>query len=125
MILGIGIDLCRISRMERAIRSRHFLERVFRPEEIAYAEGRGRGRAASLAAAFAAREAFCKASGVPLATVTLGGGFALLHEGGAPRVRLSPDVEHSLFGGRPGRVLVSLTHDGDCAAAVAVVEVAP
>ena len=125
MILGIGIDLCRISRMERAIRSRHFLERVFRPEEIAYAEGRGRGRAASLAAAFAAREAFCKASGVPLATVTLGGGFALLHEGGTPRVHLSPDVERALFRGRPGRVLVSLTHDGDCAAAVAVVEVAP
>ena len=95
MILGIGIDLCRISRMERAIRSRHFLERVFRPEEIAYAEGRGRGRAASLAAAFAAREAFCKASRVPLAVVTLGGGFTLLHEGGAPRVRLSSDVERS------------------------------
>ena len=125
MILGIGIDLCRISRMERAIRSRHFLERVFRPEEIAYAESRGCGRAASLAAAFAAREAFCKASGVPLATVTLGGGFALLHEGGTPRVHLSPDVERALFHGRPGRVLVSLTHDGDCAAAVAVVEVAP
>ena len=60
MILGIGIDLCRISRMERAIRSRHFLERVFRPEEIAYAEGRGRGRAASLAAAFAAHSEVLK-----------------------------------------------------------------
>ena len=52
--------------MLRAVRSRHFVERVFRPEEIAYAEARGgeRARAASYASAFAAREAFCKASGV-------------------------------------------------------------
>ncbi|MFC2594575.1 MAG: hypothetical protein ACFNW0_05835, partial [Fretibacterium sp.] len=51
LIAGVGIDLCRISRMLRAVRSRHFVERVFRPEEIVYAEAKGgeRARAASYA----------------------------------------------------------------------------
>lgn len=121
MILGVGIDLCRVSRMERAIRSRRFLERVFRPEEIAYADSRGAGRAASYASAFAAREAFCKASGVPLAAVTLGGGFTLLREGGVPRIALSPELDAPPIL-RHAKIWVSLTHDGDCAAAVVVLE---
>jgi len=35
MILGIGMDLCRISRMEKAIENPHFLERIFTPAEQA------------------------------------------------------------------------------------------
>lgn len=110
--------------MLRAVRSRHFVERVFRPEEIAYAEARGgeRARAASYASAFAAREAFCKASGVPLAEVALGKGFCLLREGGVPRIELSPRTEESFLPGRSKRLWVSLTHDGDYAAAVVVIE---
>lgn len=113
--------------MLRAIRSRHFVERVFRPEEIAYAEARGgeRARAASYASAFAAREAFCKASGVSLAEVTLGKGFCLLREGGVPRIELAPEVEASFLPGRSKKLWVSLTHDGDYAAAVVVIEGEP
>lgn len=124
LIAGVGIDLCRVSRMLRAVRSRHFVERVFRPEEIAYAEARGnaRARAASYASAFAAREAFAKASGLPLARVALGSGFRLLRERGAPRIALSPDIEASFLPALSKRVWVSLTHDGDYAAAVVVIE---
>ncbi len=113
--------------MLRAIRSRHFVERVFRPEEIAYAEARGgeRARAASYASAFAAREAFCKASGVSLAEVTLGKGFRLLREGGVPKIELAPKVEASFLPGRSKRLWASLTHDGDYAAAVVVIEAEP
>ena len=124
MITGVGIDLCRISRILRAVRSRHFVERVFRPEEIAYAEARGgeRARAASYASAFAAQEAFCKASGVPLAEVAFGKGFCLLREGGVPRIELSPRTEASFLPGRSKKLWVSLTHDGDYAAAVVIIE---
>ena len=110
--------------MLRAMRSRHFVERVFRPEEIAYAEARGgeRARAASYASAFATREAFCKASGVPLTEVTLGKGFCLLREGGVPKIELSPGTEASFLPGRSKRLWVSLTHDGDYAAAVVIIE---
>ena len=110
--------------MLRAVRSLHFVERVFRPEEIVYAEAKGgeRARAASYASAFATREAFCKASGVPLTEVTLGKGFCLLREGGVPRIELAPEVEASFLPGRSKRLWVSLTHDGDYAAAVVIIE---
>ena len=113
--------------MLRAVRSRHFVERVFRPEEIAYAASKGseRARAASCASAFAAREAFSKASGVPLARVALGNGFCLVRERGVPRIALSPEVEASFLPGRSKRVWVSLSHDGDYAAAVVVIETVP
>ena len=35
MIVGIGTDLCRISRMEKALASPAFFHRVFGPEEQA------------------------------------------------------------------------------------------
>ncbi len=110
--------------MLRAVRSRRFVERVFCPEEVAYAEAKGneRARAASYASAFAAREAFAKASGVSLAAVSLGGGFCLVREGGVPRIELSAEIEASFLPGLSKRVWVSLTHDGDYAAAVVVIE---
>ena len=55
-IVGLGVDVCEIDRMERAL-ARHttMRERVFTPEERAYCDGKGRP-AESYAARFAARE---------------------------------------------------------------------
>ena len=64
MIVGIGTDLCRISRMEKALASPAFFHRVFGPEEQALLERRtGAGRLATAAANFAAKEAFLTAAG--------------------------------------------------------------
>jgi holo-[acyl-carrier protein] synthase len=61
VVLGIGIDIIEIARVERAIeRRRKLLERLFTPPEIAYCLGRGRP-GASLAVRFAAKEAVRKA----------------------------------------------------------------
>ena len=55
MIVGIGTDLCRISRMEKALASPAFFHRVFGLEEQALLESRtGAGRLATAAANFAA-----------------------------------------------------------------------
>ena len=62
MIAGIGVDLCRLSRIESAMKSEHFRESVFTLEEIAYCESRGKRKMDSYASCFAAREAFVKAS---------------------------------------------------------------
>jgi len=62
MIVGVGLDLVSVERVERLWR-RHgerFLNRVFLPEELAEALSRPRP-AESLAARFAAKEAFVKA----------------------------------------------------------------
>lgn len=79
MIVGIGTDLCRISRMEKALASPAFFHRVFGPEEQALLERRtGAGRLATAAANFAAKEAFLKAAGVGLGRL-----FAGRHSGAA------------------------------------------
>ena len=64
MILGTGVDLCEVPRIEAAIErhGRRFLERIFTPREIAYAEGRA-NRFERYAARFAAKEAGMKALG--------------------------------------------------------------
>jgi holo-[acyl-carrier protein] synthase len=62
-VLGVGVDICDIGRMERAL-ARHpsMRERVFTREEVDYCDGRARP-AESFAGRFAAREAVIKALG--------------------------------------------------------------
>jgi len=120
MILGIGLDLCEIHRIEKAIARVHFLERGFTPAErgrILSASGSRRGEIA--AGLFAAKEAVAKA---------LGTGF----DGFGPdAVEILPDVHGrptcvlhkkalELAGG--GHIHVSITHEGDMAAATAILE---
>ena len=67
MIIGLGNDLCDISRIEKTI-ARHgdrFLDRVFTPIERAKSDKRA-NRAASYAKRFAAKEACAKALGTGL-----------------------------------------------------------
>src|SRR3972149_2330197 len=62
-IVGLGVDICEIARMERAL-ARHptMRSRVFTAEEIAYCDSKARP-AESYAGRFAAREAVIKALG--------------------------------------------------------------
>jgi holo-[acyl-carrier protein] synthase len=66
VIAGIGVDACEVDRMRRVLGAPHgdrFRDRVFTEAEQAYCEGRGRGRAQSYAARFAAKEATMKVLG--------------------------------------------------------------
>jgi holo-[acyl-carrier protein] synthase len=64
VILGTGVDLCEVSRIESAIarHGRRFVERVYTEREIAYAEPKA-NRYERYAARFAAKEAGMKALG--------------------------------------------------------------
>jgi holo-[acyl-carrier protein] synthase len=66
-IIGTGIDLIEVARIERALSNpvtgERFRNRVFTAGEITYCESRGRGRYQSYAARFAAKEAAMKALG--------------------------------------------------------------
>ena len=64
MILGIGVDLVDVERIDRAIErhGEHFLHRVFTKNEIAYCAGM-RAPGPHYAARFAAKEAVSKAFG--------------------------------------------------------------
>lgn len=66
-IIGTGIDVIEVERIERALTrpltGERFRRRVFTEGEIAYCESRGRPRFQSYAARFAAKEATMKAIG--------------------------------------------------------------
>jgi holo-[acyl-carrier protein] synthase len=110
--------------MRNAVRSDYFVKRIFSPEEIAYAdEKKGElTRAASFASAFAAREAFSKASGVSMYKVALSRSFCLKRpSAGGPELFVSRDLDADIAEGRK-RAWISLSHDGDYAVAVVVIE---
>lgn len=119
MILGLGVDLCSISRMQRAVRSPHFVRRLFRSSEIAYADGKEneRARAASYASAFAAREAFAKASGVSMYTLAFSSEIRLERTDGGPLLIVPPEIDPAYSRGEK-HVWISISHDEDCAVAV-------
>jgi holo-[acyl-carrier protein] synthase len=123
MIVGLGVDLCSVSRMEKAIRSDYFVRRLFRSPEIAYADAKGNAasRAASFASAFAAREAFAKASGISMYKIALSSQICLERTNGVPSLVISPDLDAGFVQGEK-RTWVSLSHDGDYAVAVVVIE---
>lgn len=64
MIVGTGVDLAEVDRIQRSAErfGRRFIERVFTPGEIAYAE-RKANKYERFAARFAAKEAGMKAIG--------------------------------------------------------------
>lgn len=121
---GLGIDLCRISRMEQILNDQpRFLPRYFTAEEQSYLAERGKCAAESAAAIFAAKEAFLKAI-----RTGLGGGIGLneigvIHrQNGAPEYRLTGAALHSVQQMGVTALWLSLTHEDDHAAAVCVLE---
>ena len=118
-ILGLGVDICEIARMERAI-ERHpaFRERVFTAEERAYCDAKARP-AESYAGRFAAREAVIKALGGYRGrrwqdiSVTRTGA-------GAPKVRLEGNAKLRADAIGADDVLVSFTHEKTNAVAFAM-----
>jgi holo-[acyl-carrier protein] synthase len=122
VILGIGLDLCPIERMEGII-DRHgeiFCKRVFTDRERAYAD-QGARPAERYAARFAAKEAAIKA---------LGGPEGILwkemeverQKNGAPTLKLHGRARTRAESMGVTRALVSLTHAGGMASAVVILE---
>lgn len=116
----MGLDLCDIERMRRAIGKEHFLTRVFTPgerERIRAASGPRPGEIA--AGLFAAKEAVSKALGTGFA------GFGpidievLPDERGRPVCTLHRGAAAAASG---GVVFVTITHEGSMAAAAAIWE---
>jgi holo-[acyl-carrier protein] synthase len=118
-ILGLGVDICEIARMERAL-DRHptMRDRVFTPEERAYCDSKARP-AESYAGRFAAREAVIKALGG-----YRGRGWqeisVIRSPSGAPAIRLEGRARRRADELGIARVLVTMTHERASAVAFAV-----
>jgi holo-[acyl-carrier protein] synthase len=121
MIVGVGLDVCSIERMRRAL-ERHgerFFARICSPKERE--DLAGRDAATALAGRFAAKEAFAKAmDGAP--------GVAWhdveVRRAASGRPRLDLQGNALVLAKKLGvtRWHVSITHDAGIAAAVVVLE---
>lgn len=122
-MLGIGSDIVEVARIRLAV-ERHgdrFLQRCFRPGEIALAARRGTQGAATLASRWAAKEAFVKALGAagPIAYRDI----EVVHgDGGPATLRLHGLAAAALRERGGGRVLLSLSHEREVALAVVVLD---
>ena len=118
-ILGIGIDLVEVARIERAM-ARHegFVSRVFSAREQARCEGCARpGR--RYAACFAAKEAACKALGTGLRGFKWLEVEMLADEVGKPYMELSGQAWEAASRHGVEEILVSVSHTREMAVAVA------
>ena len=123
-MIGLGLDLCEIKRIERTMeKNDSFLTRYYTDEERSYIAAKGKMGAASAAAMFAAKEAFLKAVGLGL-----GGGIPLCDIGvshdehGAPRYDLRGAAALKLAELSANTAMLSLTHEAGIAGAVCIIE---
>jgi holo-[acyl-carrier protein] synthase len=122
VITGIGVDVVHVLRLERWRRIPGLLERYFHPEELSTALSRGRGADLSLAARFAAKEAFGKALGTGLAGITLKDIMIENQHNGQPAIKVFGSARAALEKSGASRVFISLTHERDNAIAMVVLE---
>jgi holo-[acyl-carrier protein] synthase len=118
-ILGIGIDLIEIKRIERAIaRHDNFVSRIFSPREMERCEDCARP-ARRYAACFAAKEAASKALGSGIRGFGWREVEMLEDRNGRPYLALSGRALETA--GRLGvsRILLSVSHSREMAVAVA------
>jgi len=122
MITGIGIDVVHVNRMERWWKNPGLMERYFHPEELTAALAKGSGAVLSLAARFAAKEAFGKALGTGLAGITLKDIMVKNRHNGQPEILVSGTARSALERSGATRIHLSLTHERDNAVAMVVLE---
>lgn len=124
MILGIGIDLTNIPRIERLLLNwgDKFKKRVFSQQEMDYSQ-RHKRSSEHYAANFAVKEAFFKAIGKGIK-----GNMRMLDievqrdEDGKPYVNLYGRAKQLAEKKKINSVHVSISHDGDYATAVVILE---
>lgn len=123
MILGIGIDLAKVSRYSSLLEKEGFLNKYFHLSEIEYVLARGAGAAQSLAGKFAAREAFFKALGTgfsgfspkDISVVNLADGRPVIEPGLAVKAKLDTMAKE-------WRIHLSISHEKEYAIAQVVLE---
>ncbi len=122
MIIGIGLDVVHVKRLEHWKNTPALLERFFHPEELSAALSRGNSAILSLAARFAAKEAFGKAIGTGLSGITLKNILVVNNHNGKPCMHLFGNALEAFESVGGKTIHLSLTHERDNALAMVVIE---
>ncbi|MEE9271141.1 MAG: holo-ACP synthase [Candidatus Krumholzibacteria bacterium] len=124
MIRGIGIDSIELARIERVYREygERFLNRIYAPEEQAYAL-RYKDPIPRLAARFAAKEACMKALGTGWNNGVRWKDIVVVNTAmGKPELRISGRAREYLENLSANRVHLSITHSREQATVVVIFE---
>lgn len=122
MILGIGIDIVEIQKIEESTQSEAFQRRVFTLEEVRSVE-RYKDKAEHFAGKFAAKEAFMKAIGAGIRQEVWFTQIEVLNdESGRPQVKVGGEAGKRLDESGAKRIHVSISHSGDLAVALVILE---
>lgn len=124
MIVGSGIDLVEIERIEQSAKrfGQRFLDRVFTPAEQAYCM-RKRNSAESLAARFAAKEAGAKALGTGISHGVSWLEIEVVREpGGRPTIRFHGRAAEIAERMGVAHVALSITHTASLSMASVLLE---
>ena len=124
MIRGIGVDIVKVDRIERAVErwGYRFLKRIFTPAEIERCQQRARP-AQCLALRFAAKEAFAKALGLGMRKGLRWRDIEVVHDDlGKPDLLLHNQAQRLLEAVEASRTWLSLSDERESAVAVVVLE---
>jgi holo-[acyl-carrier protein] synthase len=123
VILGSGVDLCEVPRIEAAIAryGPRFLNRIFTAREIAYAEEKA-NRFERYAARFAAKEAGMKALGTGWHGVAWRDFEVVNLPSGRPTLEFHGHAAEIAAKRRVRHVSLSLTHTNEQALAMVILE---
>ena len=122
MILGVGIDLVEIQKIEVSIQSEAFVSKVFTSAEM-QAVDRYKNKAEHLSGKFAAKEAFMKAIGAGIRQEIWFTQIEVLSdESGKPQVQVRGEAGKRLEEVGAKRVHVSISHSGGMAVAVVILD---
>ncbi len=119
MIYGIGVDTTTISRIEKSVSRESFISHVFSKEEIDLFIKDKKIKYSSLAANFAAKEAFSKALKTGVRNFNLNEVSILRDKLGAPYFSFSGKASE-IVDSLDISAMVSLTHENDIATAFVV-----
>jgi holo-[acyl-carrier protein] synthase len=121
LIIGVGVDIVSIERIEEAVQTFDaFLDRIYTEGEVAYCYKRTNPHP-SLAARFAAKEAVIKAipscESIPLKDIEV-----VVEESGQPVIKPGETLKEELEKINASSIHLSLSHEKSYAIAYAVIE---
>ncbi len=123
-MIGVGTDIVAVARIADLL-ARHgerFSKRCFRPDEIALAQARGPRQAATLAARWAAKEAFLKSLGLVTDGIAYRDIEVVRDASGRPTLRLYATAAAALATAGARSTHLSVSHEDAYAVAVVVLE---
>jgi len=120
VIIGIGVDIVEIRRMESWRSNQSLLERYFCADELSYILSKN--NALTLAARFAAKEAFGKALGTGLSNLVLKDIMVINQDNGKPQLRLTGTAQKAMENSGADRAHISLSHEKENAIAFVILE---